>query len=261
MNILVTNDDGIQALGIRNLVEALKNEGNIYVAAPDTQKSASGHSITMGKAISITEVPYKNAELGLRITGTPADCVKLGIRYLHAKGIEIDIVFSGINHGANLGTDTLYSGTVSAAVEGILNDKPSVAVSVNTHHPQHFEYAMELAVLALRNLKDSLSTFRHTAVNINVPNKPKEEIKGVRVTRLGRREYDEWFAPAGVNDVTSATSEYRYRGTPVKYNSKNTEIDVLADQEGYASITPIQADLTAFSFIDRIKKWRIEENE
>lgn len=252
MNILVSNDDGINAEGIHRLVDALSAEGSVYVAAPHTQKSAAGHSITVGKPITITEVDFDGAVLGLEVTGTPADCVKLGIKYLHAKGIEIDIVYSGINHGGNLGTDTLYSGTVSAAIEGALCGKPSVAVSVNNHEPVHFDYACELAVSTLRAMTENARGVM--TMNINVPDLPKNEIKGVRYTRLGVREYDEWFVPKETED---GKTEYWYRGTPVVYDSRNDSIDVIADQDNYASITPLKFDLTNHELIEDIKKWRI----
>ncbi|MEA4923335.1 MAG: 5'/3'-nucleotidase SurE [Eubacteriaceae bacterium] len=254
MNILVSNDDGIQAEGIKELVKALAAEDSIYVSAPHTQRSATGHAITVGQPINISEVKFENTKMALEVTGTPADCVKLGIGYLKAKGIKIDMVFSGINHGGNLGTDTLYSGTVSAAIEGALCGKPSVAVSVNNHEPVHFEYACELAVNTLRAMKENDRGV--ITMNINVPDMPKSEIKGVRYTRLGVREYDEWFTP---KETESGETEYWYHGKPVVYKSRNAGIDVIADQEAYASITPLKFDLTNHDLIEDIKKWRIDK--
>lgn len=254
MNILVSNDDGINAQGIGELVKALSNIATVYVSAPHTQRSATSHAITVGKPITIKEVEFENAKMGLEVTGTPADCVKLGIKYFKAKGILMDMVFSGINHGGNLGTDTLYSGTVSAAIEGALGGIPSVAVSVNSHEPKHFSYACELAVNTFEAMAKNNKGVM--TMNINVPDLPKEEIKGVKYTRLGVREYDEWFTP---KETESGETEYWYQGKPVVYNSKNDSIDVIADQEKYASITPLKFDLTNHDLIEDIKKWRIDQ--
>ena len=183
MNILVANDDGIQARGIKELAKALSQVATVYVCAPESQRSASGHGITVSKPIIIEEDEFEYAEYALKISGTPADCVKIGMRSLEQKGIKVDMVFSGINHGGNLGTDTLYSGTVSAAMEGSLLGVPSVAVSVNSHEAEYFEYACELAVEAVKKAYDKMSP--KTVLNINTPNLPKEEIKGLRFTTLG----------------------------------------------------------------------------
>ncbi|MGI6737095.1 MAG: 5'/3'-nucleotidase SurE [Anaerovoracaceae bacterium] len=256
MNILVTNDDGIEARGIRRLAEALAAEEDVavYVAAPDSQRSAASHAITTGGAITLHEVSFPTARRALETSGTPADSVKLGIRFFRSQDIEMDMVYSGINHGSNLGTDTLYSGTVGAAVEGAMNGKPSVAVSVNSHQPTHFDYACELAVRTLRALR------RHhpgaVTFNINTPNLPREEILGFRCTHLGPREYDEWFSP---RDTAGGTAEYEYRGRPVVYDSHNVDVDVIADQDRYASITPLQYDLTDHAQLAAMKTWEIEE--
>lgn len=254
MNILVSNDDGINAQGIRELVKALSSEASVYVCAPDGQRSASGHGITVSKPITVREEVFDGAEYALSTSGTPADCVKLGMKIFADKGINIDMVFSGINHGGNLGTDTLYSGTVSAAIEGSICGVPSVAVSVNSHEAEHFEYACYLAVEALKKSEGRLSS--DFVLNINTPNLPREEIKGLKYTTLGKREYKEFFAPADLGDGTVG---YRYNGEPVVYEGLPDTIDVIAMQDGYASITPIHRDLTAYEMVDEIKKWRIEE--
>lgn len=252
MNILVSNDDGIKAQGIMELVKALSQIANIYVCAPHIQRSASGHGITIGKPLQIREVPFEHAVLGLEITGTPADCVKLGLKMLKQRGLEMDMVFSGINHGGNLGTDTLYSGTVSAAIEGCICGLPAVAVSVNDHKPKHFELACELAVRACKKAFGKMNS--GTVLNINTPDLPKENIKGVKITRLGAREYDDWFEPK-VND--EGETVFWYSGTPVVYEGLSSEIDVVSMQEGYASITPLKYDLTNHDLIEEVKTWEL----
>lgn len=253
MNVLVANDDGIQARGINELVKALSEKAAVYVCAPDSQRSASGHGITVSRPITAEEVPFDGTELAIMLSGTPADCVKLGMKILEQKGIKIDMVFSGINHGGNYGTDTLYSGTVSAAIEGSICGVPSVAVSVNSHEAEHFDYACHLAVEALEKAGDRMSP--DTVLNINVPNLPREEIKGLKYTTLGNREYKEFFAPITLEDGRTA---YRYTGEPVVYEGLPDTIDVIAMQEGYATITPLHRDLTDYKLMDKIKEWRID---
>ena len=135
MNVLITNDDGIRARGLRELMDALREQAGmtVYICAPDGQRSASGHGITMTDPIMVEEVEIKGAELAFQTSGLPADCVKIGVELLERAGVHLDMVFSGINHGGNLGTDTLYSGTVAGAIEGSICGYPSVAVSVDSH--------------------------------------------------------------------------------------------------------------------------------
>ncbi|GAB1475783.1 5'/3'-nucleotidase SurE [Bacillota bacterium] len=250
MKILVSNDDGIQADGIINLTKALASVAEVYVFAPDGQRSACGHGITVTVPIEVKKaiVPYATAAWSL--SGTPADCVKLGLRILKEEHINIDYVFSGINHGSNLGTDTLYSGTVSGAIEGVINGIPSFAVSVNSHHPEHFDGACNLALAALKTASGKID--EGTVLNINLPHVPASELKGVRVTRLGAREYDEDFK---VEIADNGDRAYRYSGTPVIYSGLSGDIDVIAVQDGYASITPLHYDLTNHNLVERVRAW------
>jgi len=253
INILVTNDDGINARGINALVKALSAIAKVYVCAPDTQKSACGHGITVAAPITVKEVKMEGAVKAWKISGTPADCVKLAIKNLLQEEIKIDLVYSGINHGPNLGTDTLYSGTVSGAIEGSICGIPSIAVSANSHHPEHFEGCAAIAVQSVEIALKNLDT--KTVLNINVPDLPMEEIKGLKITRLGAREYDEYFDmrlnPSGQTYVW-------YAGTPLWYENLPEDIDVIALQNGYASITPLQFDLTNHQLIEEVKTWGLK---
>ena len=253
MNILIANDDGINARGIKELTRALSQIANIYVCAPHIQRSACGHGITIGKPIKMNEVDFPNAKRAWEITGTPADCVKLGLRMLEAEGIKIHMVCSGINHGGNLGTDTLYSGTVSAAIEGCICGLPSIAVSVNDHNPKHFEVACQLAINTVKSARGKMDT--NTVLNINVPNVPESELKGVKIARLGAREYEEWFEP---REGGNGELEYWYSGTPVIYKDLPEDIDVIAMQNGYATITPLHYDFTSYKLIEEVKSWGIK---
>lgn len=253
LNILVANDDGIDANGIRSLVDALSKVANVYVCAPDSQRSAAGHGMSMNKPVYAEKVEYENAVLAYAISGTPADCIKLGLQILAKENIKIDMVYSGINMGGNLGTDMIYSGTVAAAVEGALNGYPSVAVSVDSHEATHFEMACELAVNACVNAYEKMDP--SVILNINTPDLPKQEIKGVKFTRMGRREYYERYDETIDAD---GKKQYMYGGDRVIYEDLSDDIDVIANQHGYASISPIQFDLTAYGYVDKIKTWGIE---
>jgi len=253
MKILVANDDGIKAEGIHRLVEALSRDADIYVAAPHIQRSTSGHSISVNSPIEVNEIGFDNAKLAFEITGTPADCVKLGLNLLAKRGVEIDMVFSGINHGGNLGTDTLYSGTVSAAMEGCFCKKPSVAVSVDSHTPKNFEMACELARGTCAKAFGRIG--HRTLISINTPDLPKSHIKGVKYARLGVKEYIERFEP---KITEGGAIQYWYGGEPVFYEGLESDIDVIAMQEGYATITPMHYDLTDYSLLTEISSWGIE---
>lgn len=250
MRILVTNDDGISAQGIRELATALATKAEVYVVAPNTQQSACGHGITVRRPILVNEVDFPGVARAWTVSGTPADCVKLGLRLLGKEGITVDFVFSGINHGSNLGTDTLYSGTVSGAIEGVINGIPSVAVSVYAANPKHFGPSCDMALQALDLAYGKLDG--NTVLNINLPDIPAEELKGLRITRLGAREYDEDFSP--VEDAEGRTG-YVYTGEPVIYKDLPDDIDVIAIQDGFASITPLHYDLTNHSLVEEVKTW------
>jgi 5'-nucleotidase len=250
MRILVTNDDGIKAEGIQHLTAALASVAEVFVFAPDTQRSACGHGITVTVPITVSEYHMPGATKAWSVSGTPADCVKLGLRILRDLDVQIDYVFSGINHGSNLGTDTLYSGTVSGAIEGVINGIPSFAVSVNSRKPAHFDTACQIGLKALETAAGKLDS--KTVLNINLPDFSMEELKGIRVTRLGAREYDEDFR---VHEKQKGSASYLYSGEPVVYSGLPGDIDVIAVQDGYASITPLHYDLTNYQLVEEVKSW------
>lgn len=254
MNILVANDDGIKARGLQQLVGSLR-EGtgaNIYVVAPSGQRSGASHSLSLGKEVAVRETEVKNAELAFALDGTPADCVAIGLKILRDKGIRIDVVFSGINNGSNVGTDILYSGTVGAALQGSVQGYPSVAVSVDGTDVKHFEYAGELAVDAI--VKTGGKWDSDIVININTPDLPKDQIRGIRYTVMGEREYTD---DVQVTRVEGDTVIYVYAGEPVRYDHDDETIDVLAIQNGYASVTPLHRDMTAAYAKTDVEKWRI----
>lgn len=253
MNILISNDDGIEARGIKELAKALSRCGDVYVIAPHTQRSASSHALSIYREIKVREVEFEYARLAFECDGTPADCVKLGIDILKRQGIYIDIVYAGINHGANLGTDTMYSGTVSAAAEGMMDGLPAVAVSVNSHQATYFEGACKLAVDVLPRALEYKGKIG--VISINTPDIPMENIKGLKVARLGSVEYDEWFEEIERKgrDIT-----YKYSGTPAALARQVSDMDVKLIREGYATISALRYDLNDYEGLKEMEKWEIE---
>jgi 5'-nucleotidase len=243
-----------------------------------TQQSATAHGITIGKNISIKKAELGAATAAVAIGGTPADCVKIGIEYYKERGVEMDMVFAGINHGMNLGTDTLYSGTVGAAMEGAICGLPSAAVSLAIRRKSDrkpiFDFAQKLAIRAARlplfqskvadknprGVQDPKEAAlgvdfiyrNHVVLNINVPDLPEEEIAGVKVTPLSYREYEEWFVPSGEEGEAMS---YRYSGRPnIAGDYGPDDSDVIASSLHYATITPLQFDLTNFKLLKDLRE-------
>lgn len=261
MKILVSNDDGINARGIHELVSALaQTEGaEIYVSAPHMQRSAAGHGMTLRESLFVREVEFEGAVRAYEVSGTPTDCVKMGLYLLEEQGIKIDMVFSGINHGGNLGTDVIYSGTVAAALEGAIHGYPAVAVSVDIPHgetePQHFEYAAQLAAKFAEYGFDKFAErgfcgiSKNTVININVPDLPADEIKGVKTLPLGPREYSDEYT---VKETKDGKNEYGYKGMIVDIIGLPENLDAVQILNGYATVTPLKADLTDYALMDDI---------
>lgn len=248
MNFLLVNDDGIHSDGLHALAEALSKKGKVYVAAPATQQSGKSHSISLTEGIEIEEAEVSCAEKAWKVKGTPADCTKVGVQKCKDAGIHIDIIFSGINKGANLGSDTLYSGTVGAAMEGALLNHHAVAVSVNDHDASHFECACDLAIQVIDKV---LKLPSNIVININTPNLPKEEIAGVKYPVLGPSYFVDSFVP-------KSDGKYMLEGHTPNYAGLGDGIDVGANTLGYATVTPLKYDFTCSEYMDTVKGWELE---
>ncbi len=251
MKILISNDDGIDSPGILALADELKKIGQVTVIAPRTEQSAVGHSITMKMPLRITEY-YRNGDFfGYAIDGTPADCIKIGIRNIMKEAP--DIVISGINLGSNTAINIIYSGTVSAAREAAIMDVPAIAVSVTSHEAKHYKYAAELSrKLAELVVKNKLKT--GTLLNVNVPDLPEEQIAGILLTQQGKSKWDDVYVerqdPYGKN-------YYWLTGNLVQVDNA-LETDQFAVRNNYVSITPIHFDLTDYETYDVMKGWKLE---
>jgi 5'-nucleotidase len=233
--ILVTNDDGVGARGIRALQEALEELAEVYTVAPDRERSASSHSLTIHKPLRVNRLDKRL----FSISGTPTDCVALGVQKILPH--RPDLIISGINHGPNLGDDLTYSGTVSAAMEGTILNIPSVAVSLNVENGKEafFETASAVArEMAGMVLEKSLPY--DTLLNVNVPNVEHKNLAGVKLTRQGKRTYE-----GAVNETISPWGEvYYWIGGGVPYWEHGEDTDINAVREGYVSVTPLHLDLT-----------------
>ncbi|PZO34472.1 MAG: 5'/3'-nucleotidase SurE [Shackletoniella antarctica] len=256
MNILVSNDDGIFALGMRTLANSLAAAGHrVTVVCPDRERSATGHGLTMDQPIraEVIESIFKGDIQAWSCSGTPADCVKLALGALMAT--LPDVVVSGINHGANLGTDVVYSGTVSAAMEGVMEGIPAIAVSLASFTQQSFDPAAEFICDLLAD-GDRFPLGAPMLLNVNVP--AAVEIKGAKITRQGiRRYFDQfekridprgktyyWLAGEAIQEIEDPLPN---QGWPLELKQSLAAIptDVQAIRDRYISVTPLQYNLTA----------------
>lgn len=253
LRILVSNDDGVQAPGLLALKTALEAEGHqVIVCAPNRPRSASGHAITLHKPLRIDTVTLADGTKAFATSGTPADCVVLGLDEV-VKG-EVDLVISGINHGPNLGWDVTYSGTVSAAMEAVISGFPAIAVSVASYEStMHYE---PVAAFVAKHLATQVAAHGLppvTLLNVNAPNLPAEEIKGVQLTVQGNRQYvdriEKRMDPVG--------RPYFWLGGKIHDKETSPGTDTRATGDGYISVTPIHIDMTSHSLLRDLKGWNI----
>ncbi|HQW64118.1 MAG TPA: 5'/3'-nucleotidase SurE [Pseudomonadota bacterium] len=246
MRVLVSNDDGVEAPGIRILAARLAAVGEVTVVAPDRDRSGASNSLTLDQPIRVKRLDNGH----YRVAGTPTDCVHLALAGLLEH--EPDIVVSGINNSANLGDDVIYSGTVAAAMEGRFLGLPAIAVSLcsRDHRGEHFDAAAEAAaVIMQRLLVDPLPA--NTILNVNVPDRPWREIRGFEVTRLGHRHRSE-----------PCIAQEDPRGRPIWWigaagaeQDAGPGTDFHSVRMGYISITPIHVDLTRYQALEKVASW------
>jgi 5'-nucleotidase len=246
MRVLVSNDDGVDAPGIHFLARRLSIVGEVIVVAPDRDRSGASNSLTLDQPIRVTRLDDGR----YRVAGTPTDCVHLALAGL--LDVEPDIVVSGINNSANLGDDVIYSGTVSAAMEGRFLGLPAIAVSLaaKDHKGEHYASAAQAALQIMqRLLVDPLPA--DTILNVNVPDRPWNDLRGFAVTRLGRRHRS---APCIAQTDPRGRPIY-WIGPPGEAEDDGPGTDFHAVREGYISITPIQVDLTRYQALDKVAGW------
>lgn len=251
MNILLTNDDGIYAPGIAALAKELRKIANVTIVAPDMERSAVSHAITLAHPIWMKKVNRDKKFFGHAISGTPADCVKFGVNVILKK--KPDLVFSGINFGDNDGCSVFYSGTVAGAREGALMGIPSIAISLATFVNGDFTYAAKFgAKIARKTFKEKLPPA--TFLNVNVPNLPKSRIKGIHATNQGlipiHGKFHKRFDPN--------LREYYWMTGKVPQRNKDLAVDTYALAQGYVTITPIHCNLTDTATVKCIANWRLK---
>ena len=252
MKILIANDDGIAANGIRALAEALSVENEVYMIAPDRERSAAGHSLTLHTPLRVEELEPK---FGLKktwvTTGTPGDCVKIGLSAILGDDEKPDLVISGINHGPNLGVDIIYSGTVSCAMEGALRGYPSIAVSLASMSAEYEDFQVAAQYIAelvpkLKNIKFP----EKCMLNINIPALAREDIAGIAVTKLGGRmftdTYDKRVDPRG--------KVYYWMAGELVVPDENDNSDINAIRCNQISITPVTFEMTQASIMPELEK-------
>ncbi len=244
MKILLSNDDGYFAPGLNILAEHLAKIADITVVAPERNRSGASNSLTLDRPLSV-----KKASNGFfYVNGTPTDCVHIALTGLMDE--MPDMVISGINDGANMGDDTIYSGTVAAAMEGYLLDIPSIAVSMSQHNASHFETAARVAVEMVQHYQKA-GFASPTLLNINVPDVPYAQLKGRTVTRLGKRHK----AEPVIQLKTPRNETVYWVGAAGKPNDGGKGTDFYAVSQNVVSISPIQVDLTKHAQMDELTRW------
>ncbi len=258
MKILLSNDDGIMAEGIKALTLELSKEHEVYVIAPDRERSAAGHSLTLHTPIRVEELDSKFGAKRIWITsGTPGDCVKIGINAILTPEEKPDLIISGINHGPNLGTDILYSGTVSCAMEGAMMGIPSIAVSLASmsSDPVLFKNVAMFMAKFVHKIKE-FNFPKKSILNINVPGLMPEDLAGVAITRLGGKmftdEYDKRIDPRG--------KVYYWMAGELIRQCENDDSDINALRWNKVSITPITFEMTLDNVIPTLEKVLCSDN-
>jgi len=242
MRILISNDDGYEAKGIKQLTKSLSEIAEIIVVAPSENKSAASSSLTLGRPLK----PIKIERNIYAIDATPTDCVHLALCGFIKE--SIDLVVTGINFGANLGDDTIYSGTVAGAIEGRFLGLPSIAMSLASWECNHFETAGEIAKRLVSQIDKSELSY-NTIINVNVPDIPLSEIQGIKSTRLGSRHKSK----ASINDKEDTSLYWIGENGKEADNSEGTDFHAISNN--FVSVTPLQIDTTKHSEVKQVNDW------
>ncbi|MFK7923050.1 MAG: 5'/3'-nucleotidase SurE [Bacteroidia bacterium] len=248
-HILISNDDGIHAPGIHNLTEAAKAYADVTVVAPSGPQSGMGHAISIGKPLRLMQEDLGDGQIGYACTGTPADCVKIATGVLLDK--TPDLIVSGINHGANSSVSAIYSGTLSAAREGAMQNIPAIGFSLcNYQHEADMSTARIIAQAIIAQALDQ-PLQPGQLLNVNIPDLPLAEIKGIRITRQAKgrwvEEFDERRDPYG--------RKYYWLAGSFRLDDTGEDTDEYALRNGYVSVTPMMSDLTAYAELKDMQAW------
>lgn len=245
--ILVTNDDGITAPGIRKLIEIMNEIGDVIVVAPDSPQSGKGHAITINSTLMVEEIKMSGEQRDFACSGTPVDCVKLALDKILPR--RPDLVVSGINHGSNSSINVIYSGTMSAAVEAGVEGLPAIGFSLLDYSFEaDFDQARDfIKQIVLKTLANPMP--EGIVLNVNIPKLKKEEIKGIRICRQAKAKWEENF------DERTNPQGKKYYWLTGYFNNMDSgdDADETALMEGYISIVPVKFDLTGYEYINQLK--------
>ncbi len=242
----MSNDDGVRSEGLAALVQALSGLGTVYVVAPDRERSAASHSLTLSHPLRVERMGPRT----FAVDGTPTDCVNLAVNGI-LRGKKVSFLAAGINRGSNMGDDITYSGTVSAAMEGTILGIPSIAVSLASKNDFRYDVAAAFAARVARKIL-RLGLPPDTLLNINVPNAPPGEVRGVKVTRQGKRIYGD----AIVEKRDPRGRKYYWIGGDAQRSEEIPGSDLKAVEENYISVTPVHLDLTNYASLSALRRWK-----
>ncbi len=248
MNILVSNDDGVLAPGLAMLADACREAGDVTVVAPDREQSGTSHSLTLHRPLR----PARRPDGAFQVDGTPTDCVMLAIEGLMPE--RPDFVFSGVNHGPNMGEDVLYSGTVSAAMEGVMLGVPGVAISFAGHDPETMATYRDTLVTMVHRITSVDEFPANMLLNINLPDRPADLVEGIRVCQLGSR----YFSGSMTRMKDPWGREIMWIGGGTITWTGGEESDHAAVGAGYIAVTPLQMDLTNYRLLETVRSWRLD---
>ena len=253
--ILVVNDDGITSPGITALVEAMKEIGEVVVVAPDKPQSGVGHAITINATLRLNKTKYHNVKDEYSISGTPVDCVKMATDKLMRR--LPDLCVSGINHGSNISVNVIYSGTMSAAIEGAIDGIPSAGFSLMDYSINaDFTAAKEIAKSIAKNILTH-GLPKNICLNVNIPPLKLSEIKGIKMCRQAKADWKEVFDE---RKDPYGRSYYWLTGEFIDMESGKNDTDVWAVKNNYVSVVPIQFDMTGYAALPHLKKWKFNNN-
>lgn len=259
MRILVSNDDGIDAPGLKALAEVLAEQHEVYVVAPYKERSAMGHALTLHKPLRIDPVPvgtFKGVKEAFSVEGTPTDCIKIAISSIFS--FTPDLIVSGINHGPNMGHDILYSGTVSVAIEGCMYGIKSIAFSLSDYRADGFEEPASFVPEVLEFLnQDWIPWAPKSLFNVNLPAAPKDKVHGIALTSLGRRMYSDVY----IKRIDPRGRYYYWLSGDLLKSDMNPDSDIMKCKDGFISVTPITFEMTNFDMLESMKKelWKREK--
>ena len=252
MNVLLTNDDGIHAPGLWALYHRFVDTHRVFVVAPDRERSAIGHAITLNQPLRAIRVSLNGGYSGYAVNGTPADCIKLAIAEILPR--RPDVVVAGINPGANVGANLNYSGTVAAAKEAALGGAIGIAASIEGQKADYYDDAAQFVAHLCDTVQAKGLPFG-TFLNVNIPNRPLKEIAGVRCSRQGVGLLSEYVEKR----MDPRNRTYYWQGRDMQSFGDDAEIDGAALGQNFISITPVKCDMTDYSMLEDLKSWGLKK--